>query len=788
MKTNDQPLVNLPLLPLRGLVLFPKVALHFDVGRKRSIAALHEAMENDQRIFLTAQRDIRVDEPVEKDVYAVGVVAEIRQLLKLPDGSIRVLVEGKYRAKIVEVNELEEYAACVVSAFPLRSVRQSEDTYLQALIRAVKTLFEDYSVSSPKMPKEMVLNVLASEDANELVEYVAGNIIMKIEQKQAILEQSDVVRRLEALVQILDSENEILHLEKEIYERVKEAIDKNQREYFLREQMRVISDELGEGEDVHDEAEGYRRRLAKLTLPEETRQRFEKEIQKLAKMPPMSQESVVIRNYLDWCLSLPWNNETQDRIDLAKAARVLDKDHYGLEKVKERILELLAVRKLAPDLRGQIICLVGPPGTGKTSVAKSIARAIGRKYVRVSLGGVKDEADIRGHRKTYIGSMPGRILAAMRQAGVRNPLFLLDEVDKLGADFRGDPSSALLEVLDAEQNAAFTDHYIEAPFDLSKVLFLCTANTTETIPPPLLDRMEVIHLSSYTREEKFYIAKKHLIPKQMRQHGLTAKTFRVADKAIYALIDHYTREAGVRRLERSVASLCRKAAKALVSEESQKVTVTADTITDFLGGHKYKTETLGNRDEVGLVNGLAWTQVGGEMLQIEVCILNGSGKIELTGSLGDVMKESARTAISCIRSRCEALRIDPGFYQSKDVHIHVPEGAVPKDGPSAGITMATAVISALTGRPVRHDVAMTGEITLRGRVLPIGGLKEKSMAAYRNGIRTVLIPADNLSDLEELSPAVRESLRFVPVERLEQVLEQALLPEGTQDSPASDPA
>lgn len=765
---------TLPQLPLRGLVLYPQEILHFDVGRSRSLCALNRAMAQDQRIFLTAQKNVQTESPEETDLFSVGVVAKIKQVLKLPDGNVRVLVEGNYRAKRLASRQLEEYDECSVCEYPLRPLPEEDPSYVTALMRTIKNLFEEYCDLSPKMPKELVLGVMAEENPNHLVEYIAGNIILKVEQKQALLEESDILRRLETLSQFLDGENEILSLERDIYDRVKESLDKNQREYFLREQMRIISAELGEGEDVIDEAQEYRKKLKSLTLSEETRVKLSKEIDKLAKMPPMSQETVVLRNYLDWCLELPWNHFTKEKIDLPKARKILDHDHYGLEKVKERVLEMLAVKKLAPSLHGQILCLVGPPGVGKTSIAKSVARSLGRNYVRVSLGGVKDEAEIRGHRRTYIGSMPGRIITALKQAGSQNPLFLLDEVDKLGNDFRGDPASALLEVLDGEQNAAFVDHYIEVPFDLSQVLFLATANTTDTIPRPLLDRMELIELPSYTREEKFQIAKKYLLPKQMKEHGIAAKQFRMTDRALYSIIDYYTREAGVRRLERNLAAVLRKAAKCLVEDGKDKVSVNDKNLTDFLGVHKFKIEKPESQNQVGLVNGLAWTSVGGETLPIEICLMEGSGKLELTGSLGDVMKESARTAISCVRSRANSLGIAPDFYKNKDLHLHAPEGAVPKDGPSAGITMATAIVSALTDIPVRQDVAMTGEITLRGRVLPIGGLREKSMAAYRNGIKTVVIPADNLPDLEEVADVVKKSVRFVPAATLDEVLPVAL--------------
>ncbi|MDD2956557.1 MAG: endopeptidase La [Oscillospiraceae bacterium] len=772
---NTPRRLDLPMLALRGLVLFPKMILHFDVGREKSIRALNAAMKSGQQIYLAAQKDIQTDDPQESDLYSVGVVAEVRQILKASGNTLKVLVEGVYRARTVELLEKEPYWTARVEEYPLKNPKIRNTLLSDALMRTIKELFEEYCYLTPKAPKEIVMNVFSSEDPAHLVEYIAANLPLRLEDKQKLLEENSLTRRLEEMASILENENSIMSLEKDIYDKVKESIDQNQREYFLREQMRIISDELGEGESVQDEAEEYRERIEKMKLTGEVYEKLMKEADRLSKMPPNSQESSVIRNYLDACLELPWNTSTRDKVDIAKAKASLERDHYGLAKVKERILELLAVRRLAPDIKGQIICLAGPPGVGKTSVAKSIAKAMGRKYARISLGGVRDESDIRGHRKTYIGAMPGRIINALRLAGTRNPLILLDEIDKLGNDYKGDPSSALLEVLDSEQNNAFRDHYIELPFDLSDVLFVTTANDVGSIPGPLLDRMELIELSSYTREEKFHIAKRHLAPKQIRRHGLSGKTFRLADTAIYSLVDHYTREAGVRNLEREIASLCRKAAKKIAAAESEKVTVSDRNIVEFLGPKKFLPEMIGKADEVGLVNGLAWTSVGGEMLQVEVAVLEGSGKLELTGSLGDVMKESARTAVSFIRSVARQYQVDPDFYKNKDIHIHFPEGATPKDGPSAGVTVCTALVSALSGCPVRREVAMTGEITLRGRVLAIGGLKEKTMAAYRAGIKTVIIPKENEADLAELDPVVRDALRFIPVEKADEVLKNALI-------------
>lgn len=767
---------RLPMLALRGLVVYPNMVLHFDVGRKKSVLALNEAMGNNQLVFLVTQKDIREDEPKDYDLYSVGVVAEVRQILKMPGDSLRVLVEGLYRAKLVDIIQEDPFMSAMVEELPLKTIRtKSQRDTAEALMRAVKDLFEEYSYLTPQMPKDYMLNVMASEDPVYLCEYIAGNLMLKTVDKQRILEESSPIRRLELLAQILEDENSVLTIEKDLYEKVKQQVDKNQREYFLREQMKVISSELGEGDSVQEEAMEYFNRIERLKLPKEAAEKLTKEAERLFKMPYNSQEASVIRTYLDTCLDLPWNKETKDKIDIAKAQRILDRDHYGLVKVKERILELLAVRALAPDITGQIICLVGPPGVGKTSIARSIAAALGRKYARISLGGVRDESDIRGHRKTYVGSMPGRIIDAIIRAGSKNALILLDEVDKLSHDFRGDPASALLEVLDSEQNKAFRDHYIEIPFDISNILFITTANDKNEIPAPLLDRMEVIELSSYTREEKFNIARKHLVAKQIKRNGLSTKSIKITDGAIYSIIDYYTREAGVRKLERAIASLCRKAAKRIVDGSQTKVVITDANIAEFLGARKFRPDDILKKNEVGVATGLAWTSVGGEIMMIEVNVVKGSGKIQLTGSLGDVMKESANIAVSYIRSKADKLKIDEDFYKERDIHIHAPEGAVPKDGPSAGVTMVTALVSALTGTPVKREVAMTGEITLRGRVLPIGGLKEKTMAAYRSGVKTVIIPEDNRADLEEIDETVRESLNFVFAEDIDTVLKTALL-------------
>ncbi len=774
VKAVKQASSRLPLLALRGMVLFPKMVLHFDVGREKSVFALNEAMNNDRMLFLVAQKDIRDEDPTGEEIYDVGVVAEIKQIIKSSNG-LRVLVEGHYRARLISVSQEDPFFTAQIEEYPTKPVAGIRQPMLDALMRTLKDLFEEHSAMTPRMTKELVFNAVAADDPVFLSEYIAANLYIHVDDKQSILEESSITKRLRLLIQILEEENEILSLENEIHEKVRSQIDGNQREYYLREQMKAISSELGEGESALEESYEYHMKIEALGLEAESAEKLHKEADRLMKLPANSHESGVIKTYLDNCLELPWNKFTKDKIDIPKAQKQLDKDHYGMKKVKERIIEMLAVRALAPDVKGQIICLAGPPGVGKTSVAKSIAKSMGRKYVRMSLGGVRDESDIRGHRKTYIGAMPGRIIAAMKQAGSSNPLMLLDEVDKLGSDYKGDPASALLEVLDSEQNNAFRDHYIELPYDLSQVLFIATANDLSAVPRPLLDRMEVIQLSSYTREEKFQIAKKYLTSKQMSKHGLTKTTMKISDAALYALIDFYTREAGVRSLERSIASLCRKAAKQIVAGEKEKVQITDENITEYLGGHKFKLDELSETDEVGLVNGLAWTSVGGEMLQVEVAILEGSGKVVLTGCLGDVMKESAQAAISYIRSCWDKYGIEKEFYKTKDIHIHVPEGATPKDGPSAGVAICTAVLSALSGIPVKREVAMTGEISLRGRVLPIGGLKEKTMAAYRSGIKTVIIPEDNMSDLEEVDDVVKKAINFVFAKQIKTVLDIALV-------------
>ncbi len=765
---------TLPMIPLRGLVVFPSMVLHFDVGRPGSVNALKQAAENDGRIFLAAQTDPAVSEPDINNIYSVGTVAEVKQLLTTPDGSTRVLIEGLYRAKAVNYNDKGNYITAEIKKLSSGNTELSPASETAA-VRSLKDAFVRYCEVTPKMPKELYDSIIGEENSNALFDKIVFNVVLRLENRQELLETTGTFKRIQRLITMLEQELEIIETEIDIHDQVKESMDKNHREYYLREQMKVIARQLGESDSPMDESYEYIDKIMALPLAEEHKEKLVNEAEKLARMSSTSQEAAVIRTYLDTVLALPWGVKTKDRLALDRVQKQLDKDHYGLKKVKERITETIAVRSLAPDIKGQIICLYGPPGVGKTSIGRSIADALDRKYVRVSLGGVRDEAEIRGHRKTYVGSMPGRIIDAIKQAKTMNPVILLDEIDKMGSDHRGDPASAMLEVLDSEQNTAFVDHYLEVPVDLSDVLFITTANSLDTIPTPLLDRMEVIELSSYTREEKFNIAKKHLVPKQLKKHGEKASTVKINDKAIYSMIDFYTREAGVRKLERRIAEICRKSAKLLVSGESTKISVTDSNIQDFLGVKKYLPEHLAARDEVGLVNGLAWTSVGGTMLPLEVLVLDGTGKTEFTGSLGEVMKESAKIAVSLTRALASKYNIDPEFYKNKDIHIHAPEGAVPKDGPSAGITLTTALISALSDTPVRRDVAMTGEITLRGKVLAIGGLKEKTMAAYRAGVKTVCIPKENEPDIEEIDDVVKNALTFVIAEDISTVLDTALV-------------
>lgn len=763
---------RLPLLPLRGLSIFPYMVLHFDVGREKSINALEEAMINDQLIFLVTQMDANTDLPEEDDFYRVGTISKVKQLLKLPGDTIRVLVEGISRAEIQTIVSDDPFFLADVVEYS--NDIDEDDPEIQALKRSVTDAFEEYVKLNSKIPPEILVTISTVEDADRLADIIASNMTIKIEEKQNILAKFDVKDRLESLYSVIVKELDILELERKINNRVRKQIDKTQKEYYLREQLKAIQKELGEKDGFEEDIEEYKNKMAKMELPEEVVNKVEKEIDRLSKMSPGSPESGVIRTYLDWIFDLPWNNETEDNLDIKNARKVLDEDHYGLKKVKERVLEYLAIRRLSNNMKGPILCLVGPPGVGKTSIAKSIARAMGRKFVRMSLGGVRDEAEIRGHRRTYIGAIPGRIIYYMKQAGTKNPLFLLDEIDKMSSDFRGDPASALLEVLDAEQNKDFRDHYLELPFDLSKVMFLTTANTTETIPAPLLDRMEIIHLSGYTEEEKLNIASKYLLPKQIKEHSLEPENISMSEAAIRDVINKYTRESGVRNLERELAKIVRKAATEIVEKNKKTVRITPGNLKKFLGIPRYRYDVANLKNEVGVVTGLAWTPVGGDTLFIEVTTMPGSGKLELTGHLGDVMKESAKAGLSYIRSRVDKFGIDKDFSKNLDIHVHVPEGAIPKDGPSAGITMTTALISALTNIPVRKDVAMTGEITLRGRVLPIGGLKEKALAANRAGIKKVIIPKENEKDLEEIPANVRKTLEFILVENMDEVLEHAL--------------
>jgi len=763
----------LPLIPLRGLTVFPYMVLHFDVGRERSISALEEAMVNDQLIFLASQKEAEINLPTPEDFYQVGTVSKIKQMLKLPGDTIRVLVEGINRARIksivkeepyfmVEVEE-EHYGAEIVN-----------DKDSEALIRSVMEAFEQYIEISNKISPEVLVSISEIEMPGRMADTIAANLVLKPVQKQEILEAFEPHDRLETLYKILLQEIEILEIEKKINTRVKKQINKVQKEYYLREQLKAIQKELGEDEGIVEEVDVFRQQLKKLKLPKEINEKVEREIERLLKLSPASAETGVIRNYIDWILNLPWNKETKDRLDLKLSSEILDEDHYGLEKVKERILEYLAIRQLAKSMKGPILCLVGPPGVGKTSIAKSISRALNRKFVRMSLGGVRDEAEIRGHRRTYVGAIPGRIISAMRQVGSKNPIFLLDEIDKLASDFRGDPAAALLEVLDPEQNNDFTDHYLEIPFNLSKVMFVTTANSLDTIPRPLLDRMEVIRIAGYTEEEKLNIAIKYLLPKQIKEHGLKEENLQVSEKTLRDVINHYTRESGVRNLERQIANLCRKATKKIIEEKAKVIRITPNNLDKFLGKPIYRYEMANLKDEIGIVRGLAWTPVGGDTLSIEVTPMKGNGKLVLTGQLGDVMKESAKAGISYIRSRAEELKIDPEFHNNMDIHLHIPEGAIPKDGPSAGIAMATAVISALTKVPIYKDIAMTGEITLRGRVLPVGGIKEKVLAARRAGIKKVLLPIENQKDMEDIPENVKKKMEFVFVSHMDEVLEHAL--------------
>ena len=781
---------KLPLLPLRGITVFPDMMINFDVERPMSIAALNAAIGTDQEIFLVAQKDINTAVPVSDDLYSVGTVGTIHQVLKIPNSNlVKVMVEGKYRAGVVSINESAPCYTAVVE--PIEEAPVVPPTpRVEAIIRNCIGLFDEYSSVAGTVAPEAVLSIIDNENPGYVADYVAQNVFLKHSDKQLVLEELRPVRRVELVSRLLNREINVLSIEKSIEDSTKEEMNRAQRDYYLREQMKVIQRELGGDEygESGDEIDEYRQKILALGLEADAEEKLLKELSRLAKQPFGSSEGAVLRTYLDICLEMPWNSRTEDTTDIAKAKKCLDEDHFGLEKVKDRIIEYLAVRQLAPDLKGSVLCLVGPPGVGKTSVAMSIARATNRKMARISLGGVHDEAEIRGHRKTYVGAMPGRIIAGLQQAKSMNPVMVLDEIDKLGSDYKGDPSAALLEALDGEQNGTFRDNFLEIPVDLGEVFFITTANTTDTIPRALLDRMEVIELSSYTDEEKLRIAKDHLLPKQRKKHGLNARQLKISDDGLREIIADYTRESGVRILERQIASLCRKTARTIAEGERKSVSVKAGQVEKYLGPARYKADRVYPADEVGLVRGLAWTSVGGEVLDVEVCVMEGSGKLELTGNLGDVMKESAKAAVSYIRTRARKLGIDPDFYKNRDIHIHFPEGAVPKDGPSAGITITIALISALTGTPVRRDIAMTGEISLRGRVMAIGGLKEKTMAALRTGIHTVIIPADNEKDLADIDQSVRASLNFIATDHVDKILDVALcrgtvVPAGEEEQP-----
>ena len=768
----------LPLIPLRGISIFPHMVIHFDVGRDKSVQALEKSMMEDSIIFLCTQINPKLEEPMTDDFYHVGTIAKVKQMLKLPGGSIRVLVEGLNRGKVKNLIQTEPYFMAAAEEYSYNPEELNINQDIEAAMRLVTVDLEEYISLNSKVSSEVLYTISDIEDPGRLADVIASYVFLKQEDDQKILEAFDFYERLEVLHQILQEEIELLRIEDKINQRVKKQINKIQKEYYLKEQLKAIQKELGEDDDISGEIEEYEAKINKIKMPKEVKDKALKEVERLAKTSAHSAEMGVIRTYLDWIVELPWDKETKEKIDIKRAREILDNDHYGLKDVKERILEFIAIRKLANTIKGPILCLVGPPGVGKTSIAKSIATSLNRNFVRMSLGGVRDEAEIRGHRRTYVGAMPGRIISSIKKAGTKNPVFLFDEIDKLANDFRGDPASALLEVLDPEQNTTFTDHFLDAPFDLSKVLFITTANTTSSIPPALIDRMEVIRISGYTEEEKVEIAKRYLMPKQKKEHGLKEDQLLVSESAVRDIINYYTREAGVRNLERNLAGICRKAAKAIVETGKKPVRVNSGNLSNYLGAGRFRYDKVEEINQVGVVNGLAWTAVGGETLSVEVTTMQGSGKIQLTGKLGDVMKESAMAGISYIRANAEQLKVPPEFYKDMDIHIHVPEGAIPKDGPSAGITIATAVVSALSNTPVLRELAMTGEITLRGRVLPVGGIKEKLLAAHRMGVKKVLLPFENGTDLEEIPEKIKKKMEFVLVKSLEEVLEHAFASDG----------
>lgn len=767
---------SMPMVALRGLVIFPEMTMHFDVGRKKSVRAIRTAMEKKTNIFLSAQIDMECDDPRIDDIYSLGVVCEIKQVMKLPGTeTLRVVVTGLYRAELLQLASANPHLSAIVHKVDGQQVLKEEKSYEEALVRKLEKIFEEYAYFIPKLPPDVIIGVSVRKEANEMTDFILSNIPLEYSVKQTLLEELNPLKRAERLCVILTREIELLQIEEEINNKVQEQMEENQRDYYLREQMKAISEELNEGDGAISESEAFKEKIREIGFSEDIEKKLFKECDRLMKMQSSSPESAVARNYLDKIVSLPWKVFTEDNLDIENAMAILDEDHFGLADVKERIIEFLAVRKINPNVKGQIICLAGPPGVGKTSIARSLARAMNKNYARISLGGVKDEADIRGHRKTYIGSMPGRIIDAIENAKSSNPLILLDEVDKLGSDHKGDPSSALLEVLDGEQNNAFVDHYLEIPYDLSKVLFITTANDKSQIPAPLLDRMEIIDLPGYTYEEKFNIAKKHLVPKQIKENGLKKSYVKFTDKALKLIISGYTKEAGVRILERTIATVLRKIAVEYAKGFDGKITVKDTDLQKYLGAVKYKPDDSSKEDKIGVVNGLAYTSVGGSMLTVEVAVMEGTGKLELTGSLGDVIKESAKAAVSYIRANADKYRVDKDFYKTKDIHIHFPEGAIPKDGPSAGVTMFTALVSALSGCKVKSSVAMTGEITITGRVLPIGGLREKTMAAYIEGIKTVIVPEANKSDLEKIDDKVKEKINFVFASNADDVLKVALV-------------